>query len=182
MVVFSSILLLISSCAVTIHARHHGNEVSQHPITRSQTPLRPPGRPTPIHGNSSSIPHPTGAASCEPYWMEQIKHQGVASFNPDSTYQVFRNVKNYGAVGDGLTDDTVAIQRAISDGGRCAPGVCQSSTTTPAVVYFPSGTYLISASIIDYYYTQVCFLYTVIYISCIDNHRSSEIRTACPLF
>ncbi|TKA69626.1 hypothetical protein B0A49_04649, partial [Cryomyces minteri] len=60
-----------------------------------------------------------------------------------------------GPSGDGVTDDTVAIQAAITTGGRCAPGVCGSSTTTPAVVYFPSGTYLISKSIIDYYYTQI---------------------------
>jgi glucan 1,3-beta-glucosidase len=70
-------------------------------------------------------------------------------------YQVFRNVKDYGAVGDGVTDDTAAIQKAIADGGRCAPGVCMSRTDTPAVVYFPEGVYSISASIIDYYYTQI---------------------------
>ena len=56
---------------------------------------------------------------------------------------------------DGITDDTAAIQRAISDQYRCAPGSCQSSTTSPAVVYFPAGTYLISSSIIQYYYTQL---------------------------
>lgn len=54
-----------------------------------------------------------------------------------------------------MTDDTAAIQQAISSGGRCAPGSCQSSTITPAVVYFPTGTYLISSSIIDYYNTQI---------------------------
>ncbi|KAF2261634.1 beta-1,3-exoglucanase [Lojkania enalia] len=115
--------------------------------------------PTPVYSNSSSIPQPTGA-SCAPYWLENIKHQGLASFNPNSTgtnatYQVFRNVKDYGAKGDGQTDDTAAIQKAMTSGYRCAPGVCQSSTTTPAIVYFPEGTYLISASIIDYYYTQI---------------------------
>ena len=93
---------------------------------------------------------------CAPYWLEDIKHQGVASFNsnPDN-YTVFRNVKSYGAVGDGVTDDTAAIQRAMSAGNRCEPGFCQSSTTSPAIVYFPGGTYLISSAIIDYYYTQV---------------------------
>lgn len=74
----------------------------------------------------------------------------------DSSYQVFRNIKDYGAVGDGITDDTAAINLAISSpGNRCAPGVCESSTTTPAVVYFPAGTYLISGDIIDYYYTTL---------------------------
>ena len=105
--------------------------------------------------SSPSDPSTTGG-SCAPYWMENIKHQGIASFNPNpSAYQVFRNVKDYGAVGDGRTDDTAAIQRAMTEGGRCAPFECQSSTTNPAVVYFPQGTYVISASIIDYYYTQV---------------------------
>ncbi len=42
----------------------------------------------------------------------------------------------------------------MNAGGRCGQG-CASSTTTPAVVYFPSGTYLISSSIIDQYNTQI---------------------------
>jgi glucan 1,3-beta-glucosidase len=57
-----------------------------------------------------------------------------------------------------VTDDTAAINSAISasvNGGvRCGQG-CASTTTTPAVVYFPAGTYLISSSLIDYYYTQL---------------------------
>lgn len=44
-------------------------------------------------------------------------------------------------------------------GSRCAPGApgvgCQSSTTSPAVVYFPAGTYLISSPIILYYMTNM---------------------------
>lgn len=54
---------------------------------------------------------------------------------------------------DGQTDDTAAIKLAISDGNRCAPGTCRSSSTTNAVVYFPSGTYIISSSIVNYYAT-----------------------------
>lgn len=57
--------------------------------------------------------------------------------------------------GDGITDDTHSINLAISSGNRCGPGSCNSTTTTPAVVYFPSGTYLLSSSIIDYYFTQL---------------------------
>ena len=52
-----------------------------------------------------------------------------------------------------MTDDTAAIQRAMDDGNRCAPGQCNSSSITPAVVYFPAGTYVISSSIVDYYNT-----------------------------
>ncbi|CZR68353.1 related to beta-1,3 exoglucanase precursor [Phialocephala subalpina] len=103
---------------------------------------------------SSATPSPT---ACSGYWMEGITHQGIAPFNAaPGTYQVFRNVKDFGAKGDGVTDDTVAINNAISSGNRCAPGSCGSSTTTPAVVYFPNGTYLVSnPGIIDYYYTQI---------------------------
>jgi glucan 1,3-beta-glucosidase len=109
------------------------------------------------------------------YWYENISHQGISAFGPGG-YTVYRNVKSYGAkgallllasakrasrnsnynyyAGDGVTDDTAAINAAISDGARCGKG-CGSSTTTPAVVYFPAGTYLISSSIIDLYYTQL---------------------------
>lgn len=88
------------------------------------------------------------------YWLADITHQGISAFGT-SGYVVWRNVKDYGAVGDGVTDDTAAINSAISSGGRCAPGSCQSSTTLPAIVYFPAGTYVVSTPIIDYYYTQL---------------------------
>ncbi|KAL8927239.1 MAG: hypothetical protein Q9208_002415 [Pyrenodesmia sp. 3 TL-2023] len=74
--------------------------------------------------------------------------------NSTGQYQVFRNVKDFGAKGDGFSDDTAAINRAISSGDRCGPG-CESSTTSPAIVYFPSGTYRVSAPIVDFYYTQI---------------------------
>ena len=54
-----------------------------------------------------------------------------------------------------MTDDTAAINAAISAGGRFGPSSGETSTTTPAIVYFPAGTYLISSSIIDYYFTQL---------------------------
>jgi hypothetical protein len=46
------------------------------------------------------------------------------------------SVKNYGAMGDGYTDDTLAIQSAIS-----------ISTINNSIIYFPSGTYYITQSI-----------------------------------
>ena len=56
--------------------------------------------------------------------------------------------------GDGVTDDTAAINNAILSGGRCGR-LCTSSTLNPATVYFPAGTYLISSSILDQYYTNL---------------------------
>lgn len=58
------------------------------------------------------------------------------------------------AQGDGVTDDTAAINNAILSGGRCGR-LCTSSTLTPAVVYFPAGTYLVSSPIIDQYLTNL---------------------------
>lgn len=86
------------------------------------------------------------------YWVANIQRQGTVAFG-NSSYNVFRNVQDYGATGDGTTDDTAAINSAITDGNRCGLG-CDSSTLTPAIVYFPPGTYLVSAPIIQYYYTQ----------------------------
>ncbi|TFK67132.1 exo-beta-1,3-glucanase [Pluteus cervinus] len=91
-----------------------------------------------------------------PFWMERIAHHGRSPFNPNpNSYQVFRNVKDFGAKGDGVTDDTNAINTAITQGSRCGGGGCESSTVSPAVVYFPKGTYLVSKPIIPYYYTQL---------------------------
>ena len=75
-------------------------------------------RPVSGLGSSCSAPLGNGTASpSDPYWMETIKHQGTSAFNPNpSTYQVFRNVKNFGAEGDGVTDDTAAIKLVITNG------------------------------------------------------------------
>ena len=66
---------------------------------------------------------------------------------------LYLGVKDFGAKGDGSTDDTAAINSAITAGSRCGQG-CDSTTVTPAIVYFPAGTYSISAPLIQYYYTQ----------------------------
>lgn len=89
------------------------------------------------------------------FWMADIdRSHSTVWGNPNSTYQIFRNVKNFGAVGDGRTDDTAAINSAISSGGRCGDG-CNSSTIQPALVYFPPGTYKVSKPVIMFYYTQL---------------------------
>ncbi|CAK5264005.1 unnamed protein product [Mycena citricolor] len=107
-------------------------------------------------GSSCSTPLGSGTAGpSNAFWLQDIKHQGTAAYNANpSTYPVFRNVRDYGAIGDGVHDDTAAINAAITAGGRCGQG-CNSSTVSPAVVFFPKGTYLISNSIIPYYYTQL---------------------------
>jgi hypothetical protein len=54
------------------------------------------------------------------------------------------NVKDFGATGDGTTDDTAAIQLAITYIYSFAKA---DSTGTPPALYFPSGTYLMSSTI-----------------------------------
>ncbi|KAF7359345.1 Exo-beta-1,3-glucanase [Mycena sanguinolenta] len=119
------------------------------------------GSVTPVASLGTTCTKPLGsgnAAPGDPFWMQNIKHQGIAAFNPDpKTYQVFRNVKDFGAKGDGVTDDTAAINSAIAFGNRCQGGsdVCNSTTITPALVFFPQGTYLVSDSIVSLYYTVI---------------------------
>lgn len=95
---------------------------------------------------------PLEARQSGSWWLEAMVQNGESPFAP-SGYKVWRNVKDYGARGDGVTDDTAAINKAVADGNRCGLG-CGSSTTLQAVVYFPPGTYIISGSIIQYYHTQ----------------------------
>lgn len=59
-----------------------------------------------------------------------------ADFTPPPENKGLINVKDFGAKGDGKTDDTKAIQSALSKG-----------LDTHAVVYIPNGTYLVNDSL-----------------------------------
>jgi hypothetical protein len=56
---------------------------------------------------------------------------------PDS---FMKSVKDYGAKGDGITDDTAAITTALKDGRD----IVQDYYGRPKALYFPAGTYLVS--------------------------------------
>lgn len=42
---------------------------------------------------------PTALTTSSTYWLSQIPRQGSVAFGSDTSYQIFRNVKDYGAVG-----------------------------------------------------------------------------------
>jgi glucan 1,3-beta-glucosidase len=72
-----------------------------------------------------------------------------------------RNVKYFGAVGDGVTDDSMAIIRALTLGRADDPSdmypnaTYAEHTSYPAYVYFPPGTYLVTQSLPVIYYTEM---------------------------
>ncbi|SMY20093.1 unnamed protein product [Zymoseptoria tritici ST99CH_1A5] len=98
----------------------------------------------------------TGAAQSA-FWLGQITHEGTSPFLLNGEdYQVFRNVKEYGAVGDGTTDDTNAFNRAITEQSRMGGGKGSGGTTgQPALIYVPPGTYVVSSKVQLFVGTQL---------------------------
>ncbi|KAF6804015.1 glucan 1,3-beta-glucosidase [Colletotrichum musicola] len=86
------------------------------------------------------------------YWLPKFATSGKAPLMPGD-YEFFRDVKKFGAKGDGETDDSDAINAAVSAGNRCGKG-CSSTFASGALVYFPPGTYKICKPIIQLYHTQ----------------------------
>jgi hypothetical protein len=101
--------------------------------------------------------HKVGVCKCishwENRWLIQQPYAGKG-------YTVFRDVKKFGAKGDGKHDDWEAIMKAVKSGDpkynsevqRCGAD-CNATSTRGALVYFPPGDYLISKPIMQYYYT-----------------------------
>jgi glucan 1,3-beta-glucosidase len=90
--------------------------------------------------------HPVKESTATTYWYQSIKHDGLGS---SKTYIIYRNVKDYGANGDGTTDDSAATQKAINtvDGSSTSIRNGAGLTGQPAVVYFPPGTYLLNSGL-----------------------------------
>jgi hypothetical protein len=81
-----------SSVSITLSSL--ANQPSVTPTLGSVTISNPT---TASSSKASTSSHPS-VEGCS-YWLEDIQHQGVAAFNIDPMYQVFRNVKDFGAKG-----------------------------------------------------------------------------------
>lgn len=68
--------------------------------------------------------------------VKQISASSFADIIQKRQYQF--NVKDYGAIGDGVTDDIVAIQAAVDDAAAAGTGT----------VFFPDGKYRVSSPIV----------------------------------
>lgn len=86
------------------------------------------------------------------YWLDAQDHtghsRGYAPFiAPDYTYPVYRNVRSYGAAGDGVQDDAESLQNAINTDGQGGNRYRNEVTTRPALVFVPGGEYKISKTV-----------------------------------
>lgn len=86
------------------------------------------------------------------YWLDAQDHTGSARgyapfLGTDFTYPVYRNVRSYGAAGNGLQDDTDALQNAINNDGKGGTRYKNEVTTRPAEVFVPGGEYRISRTV-----------------------------------
>lgn len=92
---------------------------------------------------------PVADLAPEAYWYETVTHNGINVGAANPNYVVYRNVRDFGAKGDGTTDDSAAIQKAINtvDGSTGTRSGGASLTGAPAVVYFPPGTYILNTGL-----------------------------------
>lgn len=77
-------------------------------------------------------------------WYESMESAG----RPNNL--TFRNVKWYGAKGDGVTDDTTAITTALTYNRNS-----EFTLSTPMVVYIPPGDYVVTNTLVLYFLTHL---------------------------
>jgi hypothetical protein len=72
---------------------------------------------------------------------------GATATTVQARLRQYVSVKDFGAVGNGVTDDTTAIQNAVN-----------YAISNPVNLYFPSGTYLLSARITGSSANKICLI------------------------
>lgn len=67
----------------------------------------------------------------------------------------FVSIKDFGVIGDGVTDDTVAINAAIADMFYAKTYLDTADIPKHVTIYFPAGVYLISSPILLYPFVKI---------------------------
>jgi len=71
-------------------------------------PYQPPNYPP---HQQCSVSNPSSQSK---FWLPNVPHNGTSPFLLNApNYHIYRNVKDFGAVGDGVHDDTDAFNAAI---------------------------------------------------------------------
>ncbi|MGL5857980.1 MAG: glycoside hydrolase family 55 protein [Angustibacter sp.] len=98
----------------------------------------PAPRGTPATASSSSSTGSTSSARPVAAANTSVGARGADRVTlPDD---IMKSVKDFGAIGDGRTDDTAALQRALADGR----GVHNNYNGRPKMLYFPAGEYRVT--------------------------------------
>jgi hypothetical protein len=87
-------------------------------LNKSLIPWEAFGSPfenVPLLSADMSNCHTSDSPKPKSFWLPSVPHQGTSPFLADSSnYVVYRNVKDFGAKGDGSTDDSAAFNAAIT--------------------------------------------------------------------
>ncbi|MEM2857088.1 MAG: glycosyl hydrolase family 28-related protein [Candidatus Nitrosocaldaceae archaeon] len=111
------------------------------------------------NNNSNSQLIPLSPSSSVGYGIHRLEFYAIDRLNNRSSINSIQftstkvfNVKDYGAKGDGITDDTQAIRNTIEQARQWS---ISNNNNNPVTVYFPSGTYITGQLVI---YSNMTFL------------------------
>jgi hypothetical protein len=105
----------------------------------------PEGFSSGVYEATTQIRTANGSQNLSVTMVEESAFSGVPVSNAERTFPPdsgMANVKQFGAKGDGINDDTAAIQQAISS-------IVHHPGTGARIIYFPAGTYLVSKPLLE---------------------------------
>lgn len=70
-----------------------------------------------VSGAPAPVPAAEDAAATS-YWLSSIQRQGTVAYG-DANYQIFRNVQDFGAKGDGMLFSLISRQVNYSQQNHC---------------------------------------------------------------
>src|SRR3569833_979503 len=78
--------------------------------------------PAPSEQQQQSAALVGSRAAASAYWVSSIQRRRTVAFGGAAGYKVFRNVMDYGAMGDGVTDVTAAINTTENESKHNSEG------------------------------------------------------------